>query len=247
MPLDVSVRNFSNNKLQPLFGVGNREPLVLPINIAPNLTVPRGRWLGQFAAAANAVQTMTAGSASGGTYQYAVEYPVGNVQLTTALAFNANAAAQAAALAALPNVGSGNVGVTGTGPFVITFQGALGNRPIPLITVVSALTGGTAHAVANTTTGRRKGDFGLYVDANVDGTGVAKCICPYALTTDAAGFISFADVSAGGVWGEKMLDVEAYFGGVFNCADLVGLDAAALADVSGHLIYGTVSDGAMEF
>lgn len=87
------------------------------------------------------VQTITiTGSPTGGTYTLSF-----GGQTTSALAFNANAAAIQAALQALSTIGSGKVAVTGTGPFLATFslyglQGA--------ITATGSLTGGTSPAVA---------------------------------------------------------------------------------------------------
>lgn len=88
------------------------------------------------------------------------------------------------------------------------------------------------------------GLFGKYVDANVNGTGVAKCILQYACKTDAAGLIWLGDTvgaSDSGLSAGKA--VPAWRSGVFKCADLTGLDAAALTDMGARLLTGDISTG----
>jgi hypothetical protein len=79
-------------------------------------------------------------------------------QTTTPLAFNASAAAVQTALAQLPEVGTGNVLVSGQGtaasPFIVEFVGGLVGVEIPQITADgSQLTGTTSVSVATTTAG----------------------------------------------------------------------------------------------
>jgi len=100
-------------------------------------------------------------TASGGTYTISV-----NGVATTALAFNANAAAIQAALVALSTVGAGNATVTGTGPFVITFAASLGDVTVTL--GVGSLTGGTA-TLAETRSGSLTKKWGPYDPAATDG------------------------------------------------------------------------------
>lgn len=93
--------------------------------------------------AQNEVQTLTInGNPSAGTFTltYAGE-------TTAPLAHNADATAIAAALGALNNIGANNITVTGTGPFTITFVGALANTNTPLITAANNLTGGTTPTI----------------------------------------------------------------------------------------------------
>lgn len=94
------------------------------------------------------VQTLTiTGSPAGGTYRLSFKG-----QKTSALAYNANAAAIDTALEALPTIGTGNIAVTGTGPFTLTFGGTLAKKNVPAISVVNAaFTGGTSPAAAVTT------------------------------------------------------------------------------------------------
>lgn len=91
------------------------------------------------------VQTVTiTGSPTAGTFTLTLAG-----QTTAPIQFNATAAAVASAVAALSNVGTGNVTGTG-GPLpatavTLTFSGALGN--IATMTATSSLTGGTTPAV----------------------------------------------------------------------------------------------------
>ncbi len=99
-------------------------------------------------ASTNAVQTITfGGTVTGGTYTLTF-----NGQTTSAITYNANAATIQAALAALSTIGAGNVAVSGTGPFNVTFQNALGGQSLPTMTAQSFLTGTNPSVTATTTT-----------------------------------------------------------------------------------------------
>lgn len=115
-------------------------------------------WLNGLAAQAgfvpaSEVQTVTiTGTPTGGTFTLTF---MG--QTTAGIAYNAAASAVASALVALSSIGAGNVAVTGSaGTYTVTFQAALANTPLPLLTGSAAsLTGGTSPAVviAQTTAG----------------------------------------------------------------------------------------------
>lgn len=95
------------------------------------------------------VQTVTDTSATAGTFTLTFDG-----QTTSAIAYNATAAAVQSALEGLSNLNVGDVTVAG-GPLpgagvTVTFSKALGN--VPAMTATSSLTGGTA-AVAQTTAG----------------------------------------------------------------------------------------------
>lgn len=106
----------------------------------------------------NDVQTIPAGTATGGTFTISM-----NGYTTAPLSWNAtNTDISTALLAATNSAGqtlpAGSVAVTGgpvnTTPVVVTFQGALGNQPVPLMTLdTTLLTGGTIGAVTHTTPG----------------------------------------------------------------------------------------------
>jgi hypothetical protein len=88
------------------------------------------------------------------------------------------------------------------------------------------------------------GLFGKYVDADATGLGVAKCILQYPCKTDAAGLIWYGDtvsISDSGLSAGKA--TPAWRSGVFKCADLVGLDAAALVDLGARLLTGDINTG----
>jgi Flp pilus assembly protein TadG len=114
-------------------------------------------------------QSVTVSSnATGGTYTLTFTDGSGNVATTAAIAYNANAAAVTAALAALPNVnGSSNVVVTGANgaangpsPFTVEFTGALAHTDFALMTAdFSKLTPGGKKGAAVTVGGVQDGAF----------------------------------------------------------------------------------------
>ena len=102
-------------------------------------TYYRGYFKSQDLIGTNEVQTETV-TATGGTRTLSFAG-----QVTTALAYNANAATIQAALEALSNVDPGDVAVSGTGPYVYTFGGQYGGRDVPPIIVgTGSLTGGSS-------------------------------------------------------------------------------------------------------
>lgn len=90
------------------------------------------------------------------------------------------------------------------------------------------------------------GTFAAYADANVDGTGVAKAILKYAVVV-ASGLVTIGTASGGGPFGQTKTHAPVYFGGAFRTSELTGFDAAALADLNGHLANGSVSSGILVF
>lgn len=98
----------------------------------------------------NCVQTIT----PPGSGTYIITLTIGtNTQSTGAIAHDATATTLLAAIQALPNVGSipssgtSNVAVTGSGPYTVTFQNALGAQVVGLMSV-------SAGSVAMTTPGQ---------------------------------------------------------------------------------------------
>lgn len=98
--------------------------------------------------AVNAVQTITLTSPVG---TWTISF---RGQTLAGIASNATGATIQTGLAALPTIGAGNVSVTGGagGPYVVTFQGTLGNQPVSALTLGQPSTSGSA-AVVQTTTG----------------------------------------------------------------------------------------------
>jgi hypothetical protein len=100
----------------------------------------------------NEIQTVTiTGTPTGGTFTLTFKG-----YTTTAIAYNAAAAAVDAALEALGTIGTGGVtvgGGPGPGtPYTVTFTSQLGNQNVPSLTAVGSFTGGTTPAIAVTTT-----------------------------------------------------------------------------------------------
>lgn len=90
------------------------------------------------------------------------------------------------------------------------------------------------------------GTFAVYVDAASDGTGVCKGFTQYAVVV-ASGLVTIGTASGGGPFGQTKTYAPVYFSGAFRTVDLTGFDAAALADLNGHLVNGSVADGIVEF
>jgi hypothetical protein len=212
------------------------------VRLAPG-SYPQGQALGEYtpAAAANEVQTVTVtGTPTGGTFRLAF-----NAGPTAPLPHNATAAAVQAALEALPDVGAGNVVVTGSagGPWAVTFQAALGNQLQATMTLfANSLTGGSSPAVgvAKTTPGRSAGPlYGAYDDALANGLQACRAFLKYATVVYPDG----THQSAGGVPAAGPAaapTATAYFTGTFYTSALVGLDANGVADV-GRLVVGTAA------
>jgi len=118
--------------------------------------------IGNFGAPASCVQTITLTAATGGTFTLTFEG-----ETTSALAFDAAAAAVQTALRALAAIGATGVTVSGSagGPYTVTFAGTLANKDVQLIDANGAsLTGvGAAIAAAMTTAG--KSDYADVADA----------------------------------------------------------------------------------
>jgi hypothetical protein len=92
--------------------------------------------------------SVTIVNTTGGTYLATVAAQ-GSIKTTTPLAWNATTTALQTALAALPNVGTGNVTVGGTpGAWVVTFGGALAGQAVALSTDPTLLTGATTDTVS---------------------------------------------------------------------------------------------------
>lgn len=127
------------------------------------------------------VQTVTEGGS--GLTSFTLTF---SGQTTTSLAAAATAAQVRAALEALPNIGEGNVAVTGSagGPYTVSFQGDLANQNVAQMTATPTGGSGTV-TVATTTAGG--------ADASSDGREVL------------AGFL-VTDQPAPGEGGWPMLD-----------------------------------------
>jgi hypothetical protein len=238
MPLNTAILKWGGRKLLPLYDPEDAQEE--RVNLPPNVSYPLGTILGQITVTQSDVQTLTMGTATGGTFTLGTD--LGNTAPVAVAGISA--ATILSALVAL--FGPGNVTVTGTGPFVVTFAGQYANRPVTLMTITSAVTGGTAPTIAHTTQGRTAGTFGAYAAGNADGTQTAKCILSYDCATDAAGNVTIGGTAAGGsTFGETYPTAPAYFSGIFDTKELVGLDAAGAGQL-GRLWSGTVADGVLK-
>jgi len=196
----------------------------LPVKLLPSLTLAKGTVLGELAGTGSAVTGITLAGLSTTTP---------GLQTATMSATNANLLPGSVLVV---DVGANQETVTVlTKPTSTTFT-AVFNK-------THAASGVAVSGAAMTGTGM----YGVYADANADGTGVAKCLLKHAVATDTSGQISLGTSSTGGPQGEKSLDTPAYFGGSFKCSELTGLDAAALADLQAHLMHGGITDGVVTF
>jgi hypothetical protein len=101
----------------------------------------------QGVAAVNEQQTITLEpTVSGGTFTLTYDG-----QTTANIAWNANAAAVTSALEALSNIGVGDVSVSGTGPWIVTFQGTFAGADVDLMTADGALLTGPSHTISVST------------------------------------------------------------------------------------------------
>lgn len=118
--------------------------------------------------AVNELQTLIiSGAPTGG--DFTITY---DGQTTSAIAYNANAAAVQSALEALSNIGVGDVSCSGGAlpgtPVVITFAGALANTDVALMTTTDNFTGGSTpeSAIAETVAG---GNQKKYITVDLPG------------------------------------------------------------------------------
>lgn len=131
-----------------------------PTRLATGVTVhgincgPSGVWDIDYCAAPTdpEVQQVTLTGATAGTFTLTYAGAT-----TAPIAYNATAAAVRSALEALPNLDAGDVTVTGTGPWTVTFVGVGGDVPQMSIDA-SGTTGGTGSVATLTEGGVKGGD-----------------------------------------------------------------------------------------
>jgi len=175
------------------------------------------------AAAANEVQTITlGGTPTGGTFT--LLYPSGNGGYDVAgpITWNATGATLAANIQAALDAlfGTGQVVVTGTGPFTLTYSGTeVANRDIALPTALNNLTGTSPTVTPATTTPGSPGAVGYY---QAYSAGNARAVLEGNTRTDKAGNVIDQFGNTGG------LTAVAFNRGEFLESDVVGLDATAV-------------------
>jgi hypothetical protein len=86
------------------------------------------------------------------------------------------------------------------------------------------------------------GTFIAYASGNADGSQIPKGILQYAVTTDGSGNATIANEQ-----GLTQKAVPMYIGGIFNIADLTGLDANAVTKLGGNIVMGIISAGLFQF
>lgn len=234
---------FGNRTVDPQWQNGSG---TLAVALVANQILQKGQLLGQVSAAnQNERQQLAAvGVVTGGTYR--LNY-LGS--WTGTLAYNANAATIQAALEATENLEPGDVKVTGTGPWVIEFQGGLANSPQPLLLVESGVTGppnqdgsASSYAITRTQSGVSNGKWAAYAPGATDGRQIAKLVLSCDAAVDHRGTITYGKSATGGEHGEKYSSVKAYYSGVFSCAELLGLDNGAVTAL-GKIVSGSSANG----
>lgn len=216
------------------------------VSIPAATALLQGQVLGQVLGSGtdvNEVQTLTGSAVGTGTF--VVVY---DGEPTSALAAAATAATVQLAMEALPSIGTGGVTVgggpvTGT-PLTFTFAGSgtTAAKHHPLMTVINSTNGTLAFSL--TTLGCPAGGYwDAYNDAasgTTAGLNVARRLLQYNVRSNAYGQIFYGTQK--NLADNSHFDrvTPAYVSGTFKTADLVGIDAAAIADL-GVLIAGTTS------
>lgn len=237
---------YNNNKLVP--AVDPDLARAMHVQLPASVTLARGTVLGEVTGV-NELQRITLTSATGGTFKLTYAG-----QQTGAIAYNASAATIKTALEALSNIAVDDIIVTGgpanTTPVVVEFIATLGGAAqSPMLIDISSLTGSGVSGVVDTLRDGAAGTSGLfkaYASGNTDGSQVAKAILPYDVVTDGLGRIAIVGSSLlSGEHGEKSNSIEVWYRGSFYTAELVGLDATAIAAL-GRLVWGTSSAGLLQ-
>lgn len=160
----------------------------------------------------------------------------------------ATAADVQTALEAIPGIGEGNVSVALTvnvddNTYVIDLSnGALQNLDLDTPTTdATNLVGGAGTAALTVTQDGDPGTLGTfapYDNEATDGSQTAKCILRYACT------VTSGVVSLMNEWAPLNVNaVPAFMAGYFRTEQLVGLDEAALDDLKGAVVQGTLGVG----
>ncbi len=204
----------------------------------------------------NDVQTVSVGSHVIAGSTFALTFSMnGNSASTGTLAYDISTAALQTALEALPEIGAGNVAVTGTAglTYTITFQGSLANTFVPLMTLTtlavntyssssSSPTNSATITIAHTTPGVGAMQMRDYATGHSDGSQTAKALLECDCSVDAGGRITLGTQNTGGEFGDYRTYASVFASGVFQTADLTGLDATAVGQL-GKLIDGSSTLG----
>jgi hypothetical protein len=236
----AAMNTFTNRGICPFFP--GFESKCIHVRLAPSLTLARGTVLGEINL--SDVWSLATGTQASGTFTMSF-----GGQTTTAIARNASAATIQTALRALSTFGTNVTVVLASGTpgtdavYTITFTGTLVNTTNGNLTADFALMGTPGNAsLTHTITGQPLGTYKAYNDSNTDGSQTARAVLQYDCASDSAGLITFGGASTGGPYGGKSTSCPAFVEGTFHTTELVGLDAAGVADL-GRIIEGTLASG----
>lgn len=221
MPANPQVQ-FTSSKIKP---IDPEQATTRAVRLPPGVNYSAGQVLEEIAtAAANEVQTITfGGTVTGGTFTLLLPSTKGGgFDAIGPIAWNATAATLAANIQAALNAyfGAGQVVVTGTGPFTLTYSGSeVSNRDVSLPTAQNNLTG-TSPTVATATT--TAGSIGPGVVFQAYSAGNARAVLEGNTRTDALGQIIDEFGAPSG------FTAVAFTRGTFIESDLIGLDTTAV-------------------
>lgn len=221
MPANPQVR-LTSSKIKP---IDPERATTRAVRLPPGVNYSAGQVLEELAtAAANEVQTITfGGTVTGGTFTLLLPSTKGGgFDSIGPITYSSTPATLAANIQAALDAyfGSGQVVVTGTGPFTLTYSGSeVASRDIALPTAINNLTGTSPTVTPATTTA---GSPGPGVVFQAYSAGNARCVLEGNTRTDALGQVIDEFGAPAG------LTAVAFTGGTFLESDLIGLDTTAV-------------------
>jgi len=227
MPTSASA-TFGQNQVIPLRNAEDANQDSLPLAAG---TYAAGTLVGEVVGT-DEVQTIVATGATAGTFT--ATFVHGTTATSAAIPYTATAAQVQTALAAMSNVGAGNVQVS-AGPLPTTavsihFTSTLGHANVSQLTTTDTLTGGTT-TVATSTAGAAgtPGTWAAYSSTGAVGTQLPTHIVQYGCVFDASGNATMGTAGTS-EWGQTYKSVPCYRPGpaVWRASDLVGLDQNAV-------------------
>lgn len=223
MPANPQVQ-LTSSKIKP---IDPEQATTRAVRLPAGVTYSAGQVLEELATAAqNEVQTLTyGGTPNGGSFTLLVPSTKGGgYDQIGPIAWNGTGATQAALIQAALDAyyGSGQVVVTGTGPFTLTYSGSeVSSRDIALPIAINNLTGTSPTITPATGTA---GSPGPGVVFQAYSAGNARCVLESNCRTNAKGeLIDEFGAPAG-------LTAVAFTRGTFVESDLIGLNTTAVPD-----------------
>lgn len=234
----VSVFDYSGNRVQPLKDPEKGMDVVL----LEDATYDMGQLVAfRIGNAENQRITKVGAVTTSGTFT--LDY---DGDVTAAIAYNASAQDVEDALNLLASViAAGGVTCTGgalPGTAVNVFFNEFFNAVTLVIDNTGLAGGGAANAITTVLAGvPTSNKFAKYSSSAVDGRQYPLGILEYDVRVT-SGLHSIGDQTSG-EWRQTELGAPMYRGGLFECADLVGLDATAITNMRARLIQGDASTG----